>query len=1148
MKKILTIALIFVFLQGYSQSIKKANKYLDAGEFQNAETEFNLVREKDSLNPELWLGYALLYSNGKYNPHDFFKAYAFVHKSRDLYFALDTKGKNKLSKSYSLDSVLQYKSIIDQKLFNYLKLTDDITLYEKYLIDCKNGVYVKQITELRNENAFNTAARLNTIEAYKEFIANYPGASQIPIAVTKRDQLAFKQTIEKNTIQAYDEYLTEYKYSTYVNTAVGLKNELLFLDLLDSLSKDSINAFIGLIQQQNPKPQYLINYSNKLLKILDAQNDWIIYLSDSNLYKMNQVDYKTTQLTTSGDVLSFAISPKGDMAYLKKKDEKTLEVYSFNTNGVNNKICDYKIKNDYQTFDNSFNSFSIDNDFAYIRFGLGRSIESEALHCLWEQKENKWEECYYGECGFDFNFLNPYRNYTHKVNDASKDRFYTSKINGAYELCYRYGNENVQISNVKSRSNRINFDIKNNKIFMVVLSDCGDLCYGSFYIVNFDGTYQQKLYDSKIYPDYHAWNYNGDLLFLYNNHESGYQNQSLCLFYGYENNKKVLAKNVDMFRSIRIPQNEKPKLSKFDILQLLDYKSEYDISGIEMDMYDKSKNNSNETQSNTTPNVNYDETYRAEFYFAKDSFDLALNGNNSFKGFLQITNDYKNTTFGNLAYYYAGVCYIHKREFENAIKMLKSFKSEDPFLNPLSLSLIADSYLELGNIEMALTYYNNALNVAKNNYLSPMLLFKTALVYENIGNFDRANELFSKIETEYYGSNEQRIIEKYICRLKYFSKISNINNNLIPKNIKRDSNENTSEPENNNIAIINSKSIPISDYLALYISHKKFLEISNPTNFSDSISILQLQKQSWNDLLNKHIIYPIIHSTGIQICASELNNMIYGDNIHTIIIQNFSNPKTGHLDKSLVRNYFNNIENNKEIRCITDYFTTLIKNDLLVNKYLSLVSNGIYTPALIAEKDYINNYKKVSFEYIFLSYKDIPDKDITLFDYEIQDYYNQNYYKFKDNSKRTKSIEEVESLIKNYIVKDKKAEILNKVFINEIENESNFDNIAAKCNGTKGKIDEVSFNTFALKDLGIEPQLTSIATSMPLNEISQPIIGNNGVYIIKITDIKNPQKKNDFSNEQDIINKKHEATISYKAIESLIEEAEIIDNRVYWIE
>jgi len=593
MKKILPFLLFFICIHAYPQSIKKANKYLDAGEFQNAETEFNLVREKDSLNPELWLRYALLYSNEKFSPRDFFMAFEFIQKSSNLYYALDTKGKNKLSKSYSIDSVSQYKLVIDEKLFDFLKVTDDIALYEKYLTDCKKGVYVKQITELRNENAFKRAAKLNTLEAYKDFIANYPGASQISTAVTKRDQLAFKQTIEKNTIQAYDQFLNEYKYSTYVSTVIGLKNELLFLNLLDSPSKDSINAFITQMQQQKPKPQHLIDYSNKLLKILDAQNDWIIYLSDSNLYKMNQVDYKITQLTTSGDVLSFAISPKGDMAYLKKKDEKTVEIYKFNIDGVSSKICEFKTKYNNFSFENNFNTFEISDDIDYIRLGYGVDIEIEANQCLWSTKTNIWVECSIntiinGNCGIDFDLVKSNHKNTIGIGMYSSGDFIVKKVGKNYEIFKHTANGDYKITNTSSyvrqaftgSADGFDYDTNGHKVFFSFITECGDFCYGPYFIVNLDGTNQRFLHHTGMNMTYHAWDYNGDLIVLSTEFENSDNINALCLFYGYENNKKVIAKNVDMFRAIKILNNDNLKLSKNEILQHLDFHTKYDLTFI----------------------------------------------------------------------------------------------------------------------------------------------------------------------------------------------------------------------------------------------------------------------------------------------------------------------------------------------------------------------------------------------------------------------------------------------------------------------------------------------------------------------------------------------------------------------------------------
>ena len=47
------------------------------------------------------------------------------------------------------------------------------------------------------------------------------------------------------------------------------------------------------------------------------------------------------------------------------------------------------------------------------------------------------------------------------------------------------------------------------------------------------------------------------------------------------------------------------------------------------------------------------EMFMAELYFQKDSFSLALNGDEQYEGFLSIADDYGLTKAGNLANYYA---------------------------------------------------------------------------------------------------------------------------------------------------------------------------------------------------------------------------------------------------------------------------------------------------------------------------------------------------------------------------------------------------------------------------------------------------------------------------------------------------------------
>ena len=62
-----------------------------------------------------------------------------------------------------------------------------------------------------------------------------------------------------------------------------------------------------------------------------------------------------------------------------------------------------------------------------------------------------------------------------------------------------------------------------------------------------------------------------------------------------------------------------------------------------------------------------EQMYVAEQYFAKDSFNLAINGDGNFPGFLDIMDDYGHTKAGKLARYYAGISSLHLGKYKEAV-------------------------------------------------------------------------------------------------------------------------------------------------------------------------------------------------------------------------------------------------------------------------------------------------------------------------------------------------------------------------------------------------------------------------------------------------------------------------------------------------
>ena len=158
--------------------------------------------------------------------------------------------------------------------------------------------------------------------------------------------------------------------------------------------------------------------------------------------------------------------------------------------------------------------------------------------------------------------------------------------------------------------------------------------------------------------------------------------------------------------------------------------------------------------------------YMPELYFEQDSLQLALNGAGESMGFLGVIDDYGSTSSGNLARYYAGICYLNLGDYEEAISHLKKFSGDDLIVPGMALGAIGDAYAQLGDMDEAVAYYLKAANENQNDFTSPTFLLKAGWAYETLKDYGRALEMFEKIKTEFPKSREARDIDKYIARAK----------------------------------------------------------------------------------------------------------------------------------------------------------------------------------------------------------------------------------------------------------------------------------------------------------------------------------------------------------------------------------------------
>lgn len=157
--------------------------------------------------------------------------------------------------------------------------------------------------------------------------------------------------------------------------------------------------------------------------------------------------------------------------------------------------------------------------------------------------------------------------------------------------------------------------------------------------------------------------------------------------------------------------------------------------------------------------------FPAQNYFEIDSFSLAVNGDGVSLGFLDIIDDFGSTKAGNLAKYYTGISYLHIGEYEMAIDYLNKFKTDDLLLEPLKHSAIGDAYSELEEFDKAVSAYKGALETNENEFTTPVIQSKLALVYEAIGEKDKALKALKLVKDKYPSYSDIVSVEKNIARL-----------------------------------------------------------------------------------------------------------------------------------------------------------------------------------------------------------------------------------------------------------------------------------------------------------------------------------------------------------------------------------------------
>ena len=99
-------------------------------------------------------------------------------------------------------------------------------------------------------------------------------------------------------------------------------------------------------------------------------------------------------------------------------------------------------------------------------------------------------------------------------------------------------------------------------------------------------------------------------------------------------------------------------------------------------------------------------------------------------------------------------------------------------------------------------------------------------------------------------------------------------------------------------------------------------------------------------------------------------------------------------------------------------------------------------------------------------------------------------------------LQNVKNRVDLAVLKEKKGAMLAERMMKASEGKTDLSSIGTSLGCSIKSSADITFATQYLPDAGMEPAVIGTAVSLPVNKISEPVIGNNGVYVLKVTSEK----------------------------------------------
>jgi len=203
----------------------------------------------------------------------------------------------------------------------------------------------------------------------------------------------------------------------------------------------------------------------------------------------------------------------------------------------------------------------------------------------------------------------------------------------------------------------------------------------------------------------------------------------------------------------------------------------------------------------------------------------------------------------------------------------------------------------------------------------------------------------------------------------------------------------------NEIGEVNGKAISYTDYNKRVEQSTQQFRQQSGQEITPQINNY-LQETTWSTIVSQELLNKETEKLGIVVGDAESQAMVTGNTPDPQIARQFADEKTGQFDKSRLNQFLQYLQSPKadatQVAAWNDFLKQLFEAKK-VQKYMALVTNGLYVNSLDAKDDYMAKNKLANFKYSTLAYSSIPDSKINVTDADFNAYYNEHKSEFKNN-------------------------------------------------------------------------------------------------------------------------------------------------------